>query len=154
MKNKFTWIVLTFLIGFLIGGCIVWLCIGGCCKKKCDQTGEAIQLRSLQRDSKLIDTIAANNYFHTYLLAPLSVDTLKAFAINLEQFYTMGLILNSDSSVHGFRIYMGADSIPSNPVMMVVGTGSPDKIGTIYLTTSIGSGPCPYFCDKSSPITR
>lgn len=154
MKNKFTWMVLPFLIGLLIGGGIVWLCYCGCCKKQCGRQCQGAKPASMQKDLKLIDASTANNYFHTYLLSPVSVDTLKAFAVNLEQYYTMGLILNADTSVHGFRIYMGADSIPSNPVMMVVGTGSPDKTGKIYRTSAIGSGPCPYFCDKSSPITK
>jgi hypothetical protein len=69
-----------------------------------------------------------------------------------DRFNAMGQILNSDSTVNGFRIYLGADSIPSNQAMMVVGTGSPDKTATIYKTSFSGSGPCPYFCDVSSPI--
>jgi hypothetical protein len=154
MKNKFTWIVLAFLIGVLIGGAIIWLCCGCCCKKQCNEHCQVAKPFSLKTAPKLIDTIAANAHYHTYLLAPVSVDTLKAFTINLEQYYAMGLILNADTSVHGFRIYMGADSIPSNQIMMVVGTGSPDKTGTIYSTTAAGSGPCPFICDKPSPIIK
>ncbi len=155
MKNKFTWIIVTFLLGIIIGGTIVWLCCCCCCKKSCDQHCQMLKKPlSLKTEPKLIDVPTANNYFHTYLLAPVSVDTLKAFTINLEQFYAMELILNTDTSVHGFRIYMGADSIPTNQVMMVVGTGSPDKPGTIYSTKPAGSGPCPLMCDKGSPITK
>jgi hypothetical protein len=144
--------ILPFLTGAIIGAVIVWTCYSCCCKKQCDQECRMVRMPSLKSEPVLIDTTSAKNYFHTYLLAPVSVDKLKAFTVNLEQFYAMGQILNTDSTVHGFRIYLGADSIPSNQVMMVVGTGSPDKSATIYKTSFSGSGPCPYFCDVSSPI--
>jgi hypothetical protein len=154
MKNKFTWMVLTFLIGALIGGALVWFCYCGCCQKKCDHMCQYATTQTSKDAPKLIDVKVANKYFRTYMLKPVSVDTLKAFTINLEQFQAMGRILSEDASVHGFRIYMGADSIPSNQVMMVVGTGSPDKTSSIYKTSSADSGPCPFICDVNSPITK
>ena len=155
MKKEFIWIIAAFIIGILIGGAIVWKCGSGCCKTSCsDKECIIIKPSPYGKNTATIDTIAANSYYHAYLGAPVSIDTLKAFTINLEQFYAMGKILNADSTVHGFRIYMGADGSPAKPVMMVVGTGSPDKTGSIYLTSAIGSGPCPIICDVSSPIIK
>ncbi len=93
----------------------------------------------------------ANTLFKAYLAnTPFVTDTLRAFTINMQQFDAMKLIAYRDSSVHGFRIYMGLDSL--TPVRMVVGTGSPDKTDQIYQTTDACSGPCPHICDESSPI--
>jgi hypothetical protein len=154
MKNKFTWMGLTFLIGLIIGAVIVWLCYCGCGKRQCDHQCKVVETDSLQSGMNKIDTTAANNYFKTYLLSPMSVDTLKAFTVTLEQYNAMTLILNNHSTAQGFRIYMGADSIPSNRVMMVVGFGSPEYSGDIYSTSAAGSGPCPIVCDQSSPIIK
>jgi hypothetical protein len=157
MKNKFTWIIVAFIVGVLIGCAIIWMCCCGCCKTSCKaEHCKVCELDSLSAKSTLIDTIAANTYYHTYHSNPDIIDTLKGFTINLEQFHAMCMILNADTtgSVHGFRIYMGADSIPANKVMMVVGTGSPDKTAQIYLTSAAASGPCPFICDTQSPITK
>jgi hypothetical protein len=83
------------------------------------------------------------------MLKPLTVVGLRAFTINFDQFNAMKIIAGRDSTVHGFRIYMGMDK--KTPVRMVVGTGSPDKTENIYLTDSDESGPCPEVCDDSGP---
>jgi hypothetical protein len=152
MKNKFAPMLIAFLVGAIIGAGIIWLCCCGCCQKSCEKQCQVVKPRSLLDEPKLIDVAAARTSIQTYRQAPVSVDTLKGFAINLEQYYAMGLILNADTTVHGFRIYMAADSIPSNLVMIVVGTGSPDKTSSAYSTKSSGSGPCPFICDSSSPF--
>ncbi|MCX6303992.1 MAG: hypothetical protein NT040_03400 [Bacteroidetes bacterium] len=99
---------------------------------------------------RIITVQEANTYFHTYMNHPDSAIPFKAFSINLEQFNAMKLIANGDTSVHGFRVYMGMDSL--TPVRMVVGTGSPDKVRLIYMTEESGSAPCPWLCDVTSPI--
>jgi len=154
MKNKFSMWVLPFLIGVLIGGALVWLCYCCCCKMQCSRQDKTVQMDSLLVAPQLIDTITANNYFKTYMLSPVGVDTLKAFTINLQQYNAMGLILKAIPSAHGFRIYMGAQGTPTNRILMVVGTGSPDKTGTIYATSATGTGPCPIVCDNTSPILK
>jgi hypothetical protein len=160
MKKNLTWIIVAFLAGILIGCAILWFCCCGCGNKSCEKSCDKRQCNVCDLDSLtpapiLIDTITAKNYFQTYLLAPEGHDTINGFTINLEQFRAMCMILNADTtaSVHGFRIYLGADSIPGNRVYMVVGIGSPDKVGTIYKTSAVNSGLCPIVCDSSSPIT-
>jgi hypothetical protein len=154
MKNNSTKMILIFLAGLLIGGAIIWLCFCGCAKTRCDHQW-ALQPPPGMPEPIPLDTIAANTYFHNYLFSPVSVDTVKAFAINLKQYYAMGKILNTDSLVTGFRIYMGAtDTTTSSRIMMVVGFGSPDHTETIYSTDAAESGLCPFLCDETSPITK
>jgi len=105
MKNNSTKMILLFLAGLIIGAAIVWLCFGGCCKKHCDHQCQVVKPRMMKMEPVKIDTIVAKNYFHNYLFSPVSVDTLKALAINLEQYHAMSLILNADSTVTGFRIF-------------------------------------------------
>ena len=153
MKNNFAKMILLFLGGLLIGGAIVWLCFCGCCKKQCNQPHNVVNSDNFPIPPSLIDTTTAKIYFHNYMNSPVGVDTLKAIVVNLQQYYAMGLILNADTTVSGFRIYMGAtDSTNTNPVMMVVGFGSPDHTETIYTTSADNAGTCPYICDVDSPI--
>lgn len=156
MKNNTTKMILLFLAGLIIGGAIVWLCFCCCCNKHCNHQGQIVKPRGMEHDPVKIDTIVANNYFHNYMFSPVSVDTLKALAINLEQYYAMSMILDADTTVTGFRIYMGATDTTktADPITMVVGFGSPDHRDGIYSTSKAGSGTCPFICDGSSPITR
>lgn len=148
MNNKWILFVLTLAAGVIIGAAIAWMLCNCCCKTSC-----CTQKCGIPSDTTGIRPISvqtANTYFKTYLTSFISVDTVKGIAINADQFAAMQLIANSDTSVHGFRIYMGMDSI--TPVRMVVGTGSPDKVRTIYVTTDENSGICPRVCDNESPI--
>jgi hypothetical protein len=85
------------------------------------------------------------------MIHPDTVNGLKAYTINFDQYRAMKIIAEGDTSVHGFRIYNGMDSL--TPIKMVVGTGSPDKIAKIYVTTDVKSGPCPDVCDDSHQIS-
>jgi hypothetical protein len=155
MKNNFTKMIFLFLAGLLVGGAIVWLCFCGCCNKHCDHKCLVVKPPLMKNDPVSIDTVTAKNYFHNYMLSPVSVDTLKALVVNLEQYHAMSLILNADPKVMGFRIYMGAtDTTGTTPVMMVVGFGTPDHTETIYTTSADDSGTCPFICDVDSPITN
>jgi len=148
MKNKMSLLVTVFIVGALIGGAILWIscfCFNKFCPRPNHETGQ--DTTGIYR----ITVEKANNYFRAYMdTNTIHVDTLKAFTINSEQFVAMQLI-SSDTSVHGFRIYMGKDE-KGKPVRMVVGTGSPDKVDKIYVTSDEASGPCPFSCDVSSPI--
>ncbi len=150
MKNKTTLIVSAFLLGLLIGCAACW-CALSCCKH-----GRCSQTCGVQVDSTGIDKIEvgkAGEYFSNYMdSAVVQQVPFKAFAVNKAQFNAMKL-LSRDTTVHGFRIYMGRDE-KGNPVRLVVGTGSPDQTDEIYLTTDANSGPCPDFCDDLSQITH
>lgn len=148
MKNKTTLLLLTFAAGAIIGAAIVWMLCNCCCKTICCSQNNWIVGDTTK--IHLISVKKANTCFKTYLNTPESADTVKAFSINADQFTAMKLIAKSDPTVHGFRIYMGIDSI--TPVRMVVGTGSPDKVNIIYVTSDVSSGLCPHICDKTSPI--
>ena len=143
-------LLLTFVAGAIIGAAIVWMLCNCCCKTSCSTQQD--NAKSDTTGIRQISVETANSYFRAYMNNPVSVDTVKAFSINAEQFSAMKLIAQSDSTVHGFRIYMGMDSLAA--VRIVVGTGSPDRTKTIYVTTDFGSGLCPYICDKSTPITK
>jgi hypothetical protein len=148
MKNKTTMFLLALFIGAIIGAAICWMLCNCCCQSQCtsitDSPGDTTAIHQ-------VSVTTANTYFRTYFNNPVSVDSLKAFSINNDQFTAMKLIAASDSTVHGFRIYMGMDSL--TPVRIVVGTGSPDKTNMIYITNDLNSGPCPWACDSQSPIS-
>ncbi|MEI6900612.1 MAG: hypothetical protein WCL00_12100 [Bacteroidota bacterium] len=157
MKNKVPFMIVTFVVGILFGCLIFWFCSSGCQGKSCKtEHCKICQLESMPVQPTHIDTTKAQAYYHLYHSNPDSIGVLKGFTINLEQFRAMCMILQNDTtgSVHGFRIYMGADSILTNKVLIVVGSGSPDKSGDIYSTSAAGAGPCPIVCDSDSPITR
>lgn len=151
MKNNSTKMILTFLAGLLIGGAVIWFFFCGCCKKSCEHYS---QIGNFPQPVT-IDTTTAQTYFANYMLSPINVDTLKAFAVNLAQYNAMRMILDNDTTVTGFRIYMGAtDTTHTSMINMVVGFGTPDHYTSIYATDSEESGPCPFVCDETSPITR
>jgi hypothetical protein len=79
---------------------------------------------------------------------------IKGFAINKEQLDAMNRLSAENSSLAGFRIYMGLDN-NNQPLNIVVGTTSQgsDNAVSIYKTASMLSGPCPTICDNSSTIT-
>jgi hypothetical protein len=151
MKNRTTLLILTFAAGAIIGAAIVWMLCICCCKTSCcsHQTSFIGDTTGIRK----ISVPTANSFFKNYLESPTSVDTLIAFTINAEQYNSMVMIAKSDPTVHGFRIYMGIDSVKT-PVMMVVGTGSGDKGNPVYGTSSLNSGPCPRVCDRTSPIVK
>jgi len=74
----------------------------------------------------------------------------------MAQYDAMNFILKNETknSVHGFRFYLGNKKEGAEPIIIVVGTGSPDKTHPIVVTPGPGSGPCPYVCDNGSPITK
>lgn len=148
MKDISAKMVATFVAGLILGGVIVWFLF--CCKKDCHENiGKGPNLP----EPVLIDVSTANAYFSTYMLSPDTVSPFKAFAVNLMQYNAMKKILEVDTTVKGFRIYMGAaDTTKSGRVSIVVGFGTPDHTATVYSTDMEDSGTCPFICDEDSPI--
>jgi hypothetical protein len=152
MKKEWIWVILAFIAGVLIGALVIckcWCCCSGSC-----ETDVMVDTDKAFPQTSLITEGEANTQFHKYMENPDTVGILKGFTINMAQYNAMGQILSADTTVNGFRIYMGADSLTANRLMMVVGTGSPDKTSTIYETEAAESGPCPYVCDDASPIIK
>lgn len=169
-KNVFRMIGM-FLVGAVIGGVITCLICCNCndsCKKTCKETCKETCKKSCKDSTVvvqstklllpvsgplLISVDSANAYFKCYKKNPLSLDPLVAFSVNLQQLQAMQTLLAHDSTLAGFRIYMGVVGDPTDVNMVVAtdGTGK-DKPSEIYLTSR--SGPCPIMCDKGSPITK
>ena len=165
-KNVF-WMVGMLLIGAIIGGVIVCLICCNCnesckksckgtCKKSCKENTILVQSAKalLPKSGPLLISIdSANAYFKCYKKTPLNIDQLVAFSVNLQQLEAMQTLLAHDSTLAGFRIYMGIVGDPTN-VNMVVATDKAgnDNASEIYLTDR--AGPCPDLCDKGSPITK
>lgn len=157
MKSKIIWMALIFIAGILGGYLISRMCCNKCDQKCCKtELSSGTQAAAMMSRITRIDTIMAKSFFRLYHAHPDTICGLKGFTINMDQYQAMKMILDADStnSVHGFRFYLGADKSSSNRILMVVGTGSPDKTGTIYSTSAAGAGPCPLVCDSDSPITR
>ncbi len=151
MKKELIWVILAFIAGLLIGALVICKC-WCCCSDGCKTEVFSDPIKAFTVPS-LITEGEANTQFHKYMENPDTIGVLKGFTINMAQYNAMGQILSADTTVNGFRIYMGADSL-ANRLMMVVGTGSPDKTSTIYETEAAESGPCPYVCDDASPIIK
>jgi hypothetical protein len=98
----------------------------------------------------------ANHYFLNYYAKADSIkDKFKGFYVDRLQLEAMN-ILATDKNLVGFRLYMGKNNTNEN-IGIVVGitnTFSDAASGKIYKTESKSSGPCPFLCDVSSPITQ
>jgi hypothetical protein len=149
MKNNSIMYVLTFVAGAIIGAAIFWISCSYCCKSSCcaQTCGPGIDTTGFSR----IDVATASTYFQNYMADPVKIDTLRAVTISPEQYQAMKMIEELDSTVHGFRIYMGMkDSL--TPVRIVIGTGSPERTDNIFVTTRIASRLCPPVCDVAIPF--
>lgn len=106
-----------------------------------------------------ISVDSANYYFKQYFTQAetLNKDTIKGFAVNIEQLNTLTSILKTYPDLSGFRIYLGKDT-KQNDLRIVVGIDQKGvdvvTAGSIYRTISAGSGPCPKMCDASSPVIQ
>jgi hypothetical protein len=150
MKNKSTWFFSVFFLGVFVGGGAIWMWL--ICYPNCCGAGSC----GLPTDTTGVSRLSVENarrYFHNYSDTNTEqIGTLTAFAINADQYAAMQ-ILARDTTVHGFRLYMGRDD-KGKPVRIVVGTGSPEKSNVILVTDDAGSGPCPYCCDEESEIMK
>jgi hypothetical protein len=109
---------------------------------------------------EIIDTVAAKQLFFNYYNSPGPIpERVKGFFVDRLQLIAMNNLVEFDSTLAGFRLYLGK-SDADEPVGIVVGVAevrgklSDVKNGRIYKTASVKSGPCPFICDESSPITN
>ncbi len=102
-----------------------------------------------------ITATQANNYCKNYMSKsePLN-QVVKGFTVDKAQLSAMNTIAAENSSLTGFRIYMGKDNNNAK-IGIVVGTdgnGRDAVSNSIFNTDSPSSGPCPTICDNNSPI--
>ena len=105
----------------------------------------------------------ANNLYTNHSdITGTSFTPLKGFYLDILQFYAMKELANVNTTLSGFRIYLGKESKTNDRngiVGIVVGVDSHGKdaclsTDKIYKTSSMKSGPCPYMCDETSQITH
>ena len=103
-----------------------------------------------------VSVAVANGYFKNYMASAVSVNqVIKGFTVDKNQLEAMNNIAKENTTLRGFRIYMGRDN-NANPVSIVVGIdgkGLDAVNNTIYNTNSPGN-PCPPVCDVASPIIK
>lgn len=103
-----------------------------------------------------VSATVANGYFKNYMASALSVNqVIKGFTVDKNQLEAMNNLSKENTTLRGFRIYLGKDN-NANPVSIVVGIdgkGLDAVNNTIYNTNSPGN-PCPPVCDVASPITK
>jgi hypothetical protein len=103
-----------------------------------------------------VSATVANGYFKNYMASALSVNqVIRGFTVDKNQLEAMNNLAKENTTLQGFRIYMGKDN-NAQSISIVVGVDSRgmDAVNnTIYNTNSPGN-PCPPVCDVSSPIIK
>ena len=154
MKSNYGWLGLGIIIGAVVVAIVFWLWP---CNQMKTKGGTGYVPQSVCSDTlpgvRMISVDTANKYFRCYWLTPILLDTFKGFRVSVKQLNAMNLLYNSDTSLVGFRIYMGIYGDPED-VSEIVGVASDgsDDTTTIYTAPKDNSGPCPPVCDESSPI--
>lgn len=97
----------------------------------------------------------AQTFVNNYLTdaAPIA-EPVKGFTLQRAQLDAMNKLVQENSALTGFRIYLGKDANAAG-VGIVVGldkSGSDALSGSIYSTDGSGVSPCPPICDATSPI--
>jgi hypothetical protein len=104
-----------------------------------------------------ISAADANALVKRYLSSAVPLNTpVRGYYINLQQLDAMNRLAIVYPSLAGFRIYIGKASDDSQ-VGIIVGVDNKgiDAVANgIYSTNSPQPGPCPPFCDSSSPIIK
>jgi hypothetical protein len=149
-KKKSIQRTLTFLTGTIFGGLLfgVFLLISGSKPPESSAPASNISLAN------------AKSYYRNYLSGtPVTVvGAFKGFAVDLDAWSAMNMIMSQNSKVKGFRVYFGVDN-SNNKIGIVVGidnTGhdiATDAPPTIYLSSRTYD-PCPPICDAPSPILQ
>jgi ABC-type lipoprotein release transport system permease subunit len=97
-----------------------------------------------------IDSNTAQQMKSNYLSTAQSFnDVLEGFALNKEQLDAMNRLNRENTSLSGFRIYLGANS-SGGQVSVVYGIDAQGRdavSNSIYSTGLTQSGPCPPVCD-------
>jgi hypothetical protein len=144
-KNQITLMALTFISGIVLGVSAIGLF--SFTNAENPSAPAAVVTK--------INVTEANTLFKNYYqsTAP-TTNIFKGFALTKEELTALNSLLTENSSLVGFRIYMGK-SVTLSTVGIVVGVNSAGKDVTtsIYQSPAVGSGPCPTICDSSSPIT-
>jgi hypothetical protein len=142
MKNrKLLWRIVTFLIGIAFG-LGVW--------KVYALMGPAPQPPACANS---INVDVAHSYAQLYYnQASVPAEKIKGFKIDNCMVNTLSFMLASNSSINGFRVYMGLNA--NNPCWIICGldAGGKDITSTIYTANSVTTGLCPTLCDNSSQI--
>jgi hypothetical protein len=144
-KDQFTIMTLTFISGIVLGVSAIGLF----------SFSNPVHPPALLPDVSKISVSEANTLFKNYYQSATPTTTVfKGFALNREELTALNNLLTENSSLSGFRIYMGKD-VTSASVGIVVGVNSSGKdvTASIYQSVAVGSGPCPTICDVNSAIT-
>jgi hypothetical protein len=144
-KNQFTIMTLTFISGIVLGVSAIGLF----------SFSNPVHPPALLPTVSKISISEANTLFKSYYQSATPTNSVfKGFALNREELSALNNLLTENSSLSGFRIYMGTDAASAS-VGIVVGVNSSGKDVTtsIYQSVAVGSGPCPTICDVNSAIT-
>ena len=145
-----------FLIGVIVGGLIIYLAYF-MCNKSCKQesnpvTGTEKPKVPLGQGFEQISLDTARAYYKCYMKSSLKIkaDPIVAFSVNRGQLNAMNYMLENDSTITRFRIYMGVYGDPELVSMVVSVDEEGDNTENIYKTAP--GGPCPDQCDLESDI--
>lgn len=82
-------------------------------------------------------------------------DLIRSITIDETQLEAMNIIVKSNPSVSGFRIYFGLENTDRLGLVVGVDNSGTDIVGNgIYRTNSFMLGLCPPICDQNSPIVK
>jgi hypothetical protein len=144
-KNQLTLMAVTFISGAILGIAALGL-------YSFTTTGPdpAFQVQSLTKISAKDAQTLMKNYLGG---AVATSGVVRGFALNKDQLAAMNQLAKENTTLTGFRVYLGYDD-NSNSVGIIVGISSSgqDVTSSIYKTAFKGSGPCPTICDGASSL--
>ena len=104
-----------------------------------------------------VSAAVANTFFKNYMTGATPLNqVVKGFTLDKSQLDAMNLIIQENSALAGFRVYLGVDN-NARKIAIVVGVDGSGKdavANTIYSTVSMATNPCPPVCDGASAITK
>ena len=127
------------VVAFIISGILYFLLFND----EIIRTGEIVKAN-----------VAHASFIRYYDQADTLNARLKGFMIDNSQFLVMKQLAENNSSLYGFRMYMGIDDANSKVCLLVgVDAEGKDITSAIYSVLTERMGPCPNICDDTSPIT-
>lgn len=144
-KKQFTLMAVTFIAGIIIGVATLGL-------YSFTTTGAPPQT-AMSLSSK-ITVKDAQYYLKNYASQASPINSIvKGFALNKEQVAAINQLAKENTSLTGFRVYLGFDDNASG-VGIIVGINSSgqDVTTSIYKSSLKSSGPCPTICDGASSL--
>ena len=146
-KNKIILPAMTFILGLLFGVTLLVFM----------SFSESGVTRTPSQGLTVISAADANSMLKNYLkTATISTTPIKGFFLDTLQVNAMKLLAKENAALSGFRIYLGKDK-SNTTVGIVVGVdnrGLDATSNTIYRTSSVKAGPCPFVCDVNSTISK